>query len=92
MSTQAAKDARRLALQITTQLPDDEEHALEVLRYARELITFVSKGKSLAAPILSLVQNAEEKLVPAFLLFLLPGITTMIEFEVLGWVGLERWA
>ena len=36
---------RRLALQITTQLPESEEDAIEVLKYARDLIGFVSRGR-----------------------------------------------
>lgn len=37
--------ARRLALQITTQLPESEEEAIEVLKYARDLLGFVSRGR-----------------------------------------------
>ena len=37
--------ARRLALQIATQLPESENDALEVLRCARDLVMYVSQGQ-----------------------------------------------
>lgn len=52
--------ARRLALQIATQLPDCEGDALEVLRYARELISYVSEGNKSPPKKLTLVQPAED--------------------------------
>jgi hypothetical protein len=52
--------ARRLALQIATQLPDCEGDALEVLRYARELVSYVSGEDKKPSPKLTLVQTVED--------------------------------
>lgn len=57
--------ARRLALQITAQLPECEAEALEVLKYARELVTFVSRGRQLQAPSLTVVSTQSHTREPA---------------------------
>ena len=53
--------ARRLALQITTQLPENEEDAIKVLRYARDLISFVSRGRTCTLTIAAANQSIEKK-------------------------------
>lgn len=53
--------ARRLALQITTQLPENEEEAIEVLRYARDLVSFVSRGKACLLSIVPANQGSADK-------------------------------
>lgn len=55
--------ARRLALQITTQLPESEEEAIEVLKYARDLLGFVSRGRfhQVPVPMLVAANNSEQK-------------------------------
>lgn len=53
--------ARRLALQIATQLPESEEDAIEVLKYARDLLGFVSRGRFGQAPISVVVSNKSDQ-------------------------------
>lgn len=63
MAMSVPKDvwARRLALQITTQLPESEEEAIEVLKYARDLLGFVSRGRFNPAPISVMAANKSEQ-------------------------------